>query len=153
MLARFFIDRPVLALVISIVIVLLVGAAGEEEVSPALHRRALAELLLERHGILTRELVLAEGVPGGFSAIYSELCQLETLGGTAGSDDHGACREVVHAVCGRCSSSEVVDLLTVVLDHRDDPLSGKRCGFCDLDDAFEEEPQPVLPGPVSADAL
>jgi ATP-dependent helicase Lhr and Lhr-like helicase len=47
---------------------------------PSVRRRALAELLLERHGILTRELVLAEGVPGGFSAIYSELCQLETLG-------------------------------------------------------------------------
>ncbi len=47
---------------------------------PATRRRALAELLLERYGILTREQVLAEGVPGGFSAIYSELSQLETLG-------------------------------------------------------------------------
>ncbi len=47
---------------------------------PASRRRALAELLLERYGILTREQVLAEGVPGGFSAIYSELAQLETLG-------------------------------------------------------------------------
>jgi ATP-dependent Lhr-like helicase len=42
--------------------------------------RALAELLLERHGILTRELVLAEGVSGGFAALYPELCRLETLG-------------------------------------------------------------------------
>ena len=47
---------------------------------PLARRRALAELLLERHGVLTREHVLAEGVPGGFSAIYSELTQLETLG-------------------------------------------------------------------------
>jgi len=47
---------------------------------PSAKRRALAELLLERYGILTRELVLAEGVPGGFSAIYPELSQLETLG-------------------------------------------------------------------------
>jgi ATP-dependent helicase Lhr and Lhr-like helicase len=47
---------------------------------PDLRRRALAELLLERHGILTRELVLAEGVPGGFAALYPELCRLETLG-------------------------------------------------------------------------
>jgi ATP-dependent Lhr-like helicase len=47
---------------------------------PPARRRALAELLLERHGILTREGVLAEGVPGGFSALYSELTQLETLG-------------------------------------------------------------------------
>ncbi len=58
---------------------------GEGEVQnpthPSDHRlRALAELLLERHGILTRELVLAEGVPGGFAALYPELCRLETLG-------------------------------------------------------------------------
>jgi len=47
---------------------------------PAARRRVLGELLLERYGILTREQVLAEGVPGGFSAIYPELSQLETLG-------------------------------------------------------------------------
>ena len=41
---------------------------------------ALGELLLERYGILTREQVLAEGIPGGFSALYPELSQLETLG-------------------------------------------------------------------------
>jgi ATP-dependent Lhr-like helicase len=50
------------------------------EADPASRRRALSELLLERYGILTREQVLAEGVPGGFSAIYAELSQLETLG-------------------------------------------------------------------------
>jgi len=49
-------------------------------VDPAARRRALAELMLERYGILTREQVRAEGVPGGFSAIYPELSQLETLG-------------------------------------------------------------------------
>ena len=49
-------------------------------VDPAARRRALGELLLERYGIVTREQVLAEGIPGGFSAIYSELSQLETLG-------------------------------------------------------------------------
>ena len=43
-------------------------------------RRARAELLLERYGVLTREQVLAEGVPGGFTGIYSELTQLEVLG-------------------------------------------------------------------------
>ncbi|MHB8657390.1 MAG: DEAD/DEAH box helicase [Solirubrobacteraceae bacterium] len=49
-------------------------------VDPSVRRRAIGELLLERYGVLTREQVLAEGVPGGFSAIYSELTQLETLG-------------------------------------------------------------------------
>jgi ATP-dependent helicase Lhr and Lhr-like helicase len=55
-------------------------ACGAEPVDLRGRRRALAELLLERYGILTRELVLAEGVPGGFAALYPELCQLETLG-------------------------------------------------------------------------
>ncbi len=43
-------------------------------------RRALAELLLERHGIVTRDGVRAEGIPGGYGAVYSELRALETLG-------------------------------------------------------------------------
>jgi len=42
--------------------------------------RAICELLLERYGIVTRETVLAEGIPGGFSALYGELSNLETLG-------------------------------------------------------------------------
>jgi ATP-dependent Lhr-like helicase len=42
--------------------------------------RAQSELLLERYGIVTRETVLAEGVPGGFSTLYGELSNLETLG-------------------------------------------------------------------------
>ncbi|HEX3391989.1 MAG TPA: DEAD/DEAH box helicase, partial [Solirubrobacteraceae bacterium] len=47
---------------------------------PSTRRRALAELLLERYGVLTREQVLAEGVQGGFSALYPSLTELETLG-------------------------------------------------------------------------
>jgi ATP-dependent helicase Lhr and Lhr-like helicase len=43
-------------------------------------RRALAELLLERHGIVTRDSVRAEGITGGYSAVYGELKALETLG-------------------------------------------------------------------------
>ncbi len=42
--------------------------------------RALAELLLERQGIVTRDGVRAEGVPGGYSRVYQELRKLETLG-------------------------------------------------------------------------
>jgi len=42
--------------------------------------RARAELMLERYGIVTREAVLAEGFPGGFSALYGELSNLEVLG-------------------------------------------------------------------------
>ena len=43
-------------------------------------RRTLAELLLERYGIVTREQVLAEGIAGGFAILYDALSQLETLG-------------------------------------------------------------------------
>ena len=43
-------------------------------------RRALAELLLERRGIVTRDGVRAEGISGGYSAVYGELKALETLG-------------------------------------------------------------------------
>ena len=48
-------------------------------INPAARRQTLAELLLERYGVLTREQVLAEGIAGGFSSIYAELTQLETL--------------------------------------------------------------------------
>jgi ATP-dependent Lhr-like helicase len=53
---------------------------SDPPIDPVARRRALGELLLERYGIVTREQVLAEGIPGGFSAIYPELSQLETLG-------------------------------------------------------------------------
>ncbi|MBA3734640.1 MAG: DEAD/DEAH box helicase [Actinobacteria bacterium] len=42
--------------------------------------RALAELLLERQGIVTRDGVRGEGIPGGYGAVYGELRVLETLG-------------------------------------------------------------------------
>jgi ATP-dependent Lhr-like helicase len=51
------------------------GVAGAVE-----RRRALAELLLERYGIVTREQVLAEGIRGGFAILYDTFVQLETLG-------------------------------------------------------------------------
>ncbi|MGI9657913.1 MAG: Lhr family helicase, partial [Gaiellaceae bacterium] len=42
--------------------------------------RALAELLLERQGIVTRDGVRGEGVAGGYASVYNELRALETLG-------------------------------------------------------------------------
>src|SRR5439155_7263378 len=55
---------------------------GDRLDSPSLRqdRRALAELLLERQGIVTRDSVRGEGIPGGYSAVYGELRALETLG-------------------------------------------------------------------------
>jgi ATP-dependent helicase Lhr and Lhr-like helicase len=39
-----------------------------------------AELLLNRHGVLTRGAVAAEGVPGGFAALYKVLTAFEDAG-------------------------------------------------------------------------
>ena len=44
----------------------------------AAHLRA--SVLIERHGVLTREAVLAEGVRGGFAAVYPVLRALEDRG-------------------------------------------------------------------------
>jgi ATP-dependent Lhr-like helicase len=54
---------------------LLAGAIDESD-----RRRALAELLLERHGVLVRAAVVAEGVPGGPAGLRRSLGELETLG-------------------------------------------------------------------------
>jgi ATP-dependent helicase Lhr and Lhr-like helicase len=43
-------------------------------------RRALAELMLERQGVVTRDGVRGEGISGGYGAVYGELRALETLG-------------------------------------------------------------------------
>jgi ATP-dependent Lhr-like helicase len=53
---------------------------SEQAAGGPARRRAIAELLLERYGIVTREQVLAEGVKGGFAILYDSFCQLETLG-------------------------------------------------------------------------
>ena len=48
--------------------------------TPGERARALAEVLLDRHGVVTRAAVLAEGVPGGFTAVYGELRAMEEAG-------------------------------------------------------------------------
>jgi ATP-dependent Lhr-like helicase len=53
---------------------------GPAAVDPSARRRANAELLLERYGVLTRELVLSEGIEGGFAALYDQLGRLEAVG-------------------------------------------------------------------------
>ena len=58
----------------------LTGALFGKDHDPSARRRTQAELLLERYGIVTREQVLAEGIPGGFSSLYDSLASLETIG-------------------------------------------------------------------------
>ena len=58
-----------------------VFAGGPQGPSGAVERRrTLAELLLERYGVVTREQVLAEGIRGGFALLYNTFADLETLG-------------------------------------------------------------------------
>jgi ATP-dependent Lhr-like helicase len=58
----------------------LVANLFRADADPVQRRRTQAELLLERYGIVTREQVLAEGIPGGFSSLYDQLAALETVG-------------------------------------------------------------------------
>ncbi len=50
------------------------------EQDPTLRALAGAELLLDRHGVLTRGAVAAEDVPGGFAAVYRVLGRAEESG-------------------------------------------------------------------------
>jgi len=58
----------------------LVRTLLEPEPSPTEAAHARAMQLLERHGVLTREAVLAEGTPGGFAGVYAVLRALEESG-------------------------------------------------------------------------
>lgn len=53
---------------------------GRPAPDPTVAAIAAAGLLLERHGVLTREAVRAEGVPGGFAGIYPVLVGMEQAG-------------------------------------------------------------------------
>lgn len=50
------------------------------DLDPTRRAHALAEGLLERHGVVTRGAVQAERVPGGFAAAYKVLSQFEETG-------------------------------------------------------------------------
>ncbi|SCL48594.1 ATP-dependent helicase [Micromonospora peucetia] len=52
----------------------------ERDTDPTRRAAALADVLLERHGVVTRGAVLAEQVAGGFAAVYPVLSALEERG-------------------------------------------------------------------------
>jgi ATP-dependent Lhr-like helicase len=58
----------------------LVRELVEPRPTPTESAHALVHQLLERSGVLAREGALAEGVPGGFAAIYPVLAELEARG-------------------------------------------------------------------------
>jgi ATP-dependent helicase Lhr and Lhr-like helicase len=56
------------------------GASRPDAPSDTARRTALARSLLERHGVVTREVVQSEGIAGGFSAVYALLKEMEERG-------------------------------------------------------------------------
>src|SRR5699024_8613534 len=59
------------------------SAVRVEPVDPAARAAALATLLLDRHGVVTRGAMDVEDIPGGFAAVYGVLAMLE---------ENGSCR-------------------------------------------------------------
>ena len=55
-------------------------ALPSRETDPTRRAAALADVLLDRHGVVTRGAVAAEGTPGGFAAVYPVLAALEDRG-------------------------------------------------------------------------
>jgi ATP-dependent Lhr-like helicase len=58
---------------------LVADLVGEDR-SPTERGHALAISLLERHGVVTREAVAAEGIAGGYAAVYPVLRAMEEAG-------------------------------------------------------------------------
>jgi ATP-dependent Lhr-like helicase len=57
-----------------------VALAGDHEPTPTEQRAAVAATLLERHGVVTRDAVAAEGISGGFGAVYPVYREMEERG-------------------------------------------------------------------------
>jgi ATP-dependent Lhr-like helicase len=56
------------------------SAVPRVELDPTVKAHALAELLMDRYGVLTRGSVMAEDVAGGFGLLYKVLSRLEEAG-------------------------------------------------------------------------
>ncbi len=52
----------------------------ERDTDPTRRAAALTDVLLDRHGVVTRGAVTSEGPPGGFAAVYPVLAALEERG-------------------------------------------------------------------------
>ena len=76
--------------------------AADQPIASEMKATAIAEQLLERHGVVTRDAVLAEGVPGGFSGLYPVFAAMEDAGQRAARLLHrGAGRIPVRACRAR----------------------------------------------------
>jgi ATP-dependent Lhr-like helicase len=90
----------------------------ERDTDPTHRAAALADTLLERHGVVTRGAVAAEGAPGGFAAVYPVLAALEERGAARRGyfvEGLGAAQFAVPGAVDR--------LRALADDHRDSPTA------------------------------
>ncbi|MFC8711944.1 ATP-dependent helicase [Streptomyces sp. NPDC057197] len=111
------------------------------EPDPTVRAHALARTLLDRHGVVTRGAVAAEGVEGGFSAVYRILSAFE---------DSGQARRgyVVEGLgAAQFAMDGAVDRLRAVANARErgEGLPGARSG-----DGVPDSFGPAAPAPAVA---
>ncbi|EPJ35462.1 hypothetical protein STAFG_7472 [Streptomyces afghaniensis 772] len=123
------------------------------EPDPTVRAHALARTLLDRHGVVTRGAVSAEGVEGGFSATYRVLSAFEE----SGQARRGYVVEGLGAA--QFAMDGAVDRLRAVANARDrgEDLPGPPPGpdldpfpahdFAGLDDSLPSNDHPGDPGP------
>lgn len=58
----------------------LVSHLLDPSIDPTVAATAWVDQLLERHGLVTRDVVAAESIPGGFSSLYPVLARMEETG-------------------------------------------------------------------------
>ncbi|WP_085067104.1 Lhr family helicase [Catenuloplanes japonicus] len=87
----------------------------DRETDPTQRAAATADLLLERHGVVTRGAVAAEGPPGGFAGVYPVLAAMEERGAARRGYFVEGLGAAQFAVPG------AVDRLRALADKTDDP--------------------------------
>jgi len=93
----------------------LTAAAGDAQVTPTERLTAQIRELLERHGVLTRETVRAEGLGGGFASAYGILKAMEDAGRVRRGYFVAGCGAAQFALPG------AVDRLRAVRDRPSEP--------------------------------
>ena len=87
----------------------LVSERVSSTVTPTERSTALAQQLLSRYGVLTREVAAAEGIFGGFSAVYDVLKALEDAGRIRRGYFVERCRRDAVRASGGARSAAVAD--------------------------------------------
>jgi ATP-dependent Lhr-like helicase len=95
----------------------------ERDLDPTRRAATITDLLLERHGIVTRGAVAAEGIPGNFAGVYPVLAALEDRGSARRGyfvDGLGAAQFALPGAVDRLRGmSDGVDSTAVVLASTD----------------------------------